>query len=539
MPPKRFEGKFGIPSSHTIDSQLTSALYRLPESMDSKEIGEQVEKISALVNKQIETNHLEDSEKRGELLSQTEKQTLYLKLARHYEDNGESAHIDISTMVDALVESRRFLQSDRGSIGKLFELHEMKTLQRIAELRRERAEMTGTESLNPYENLLETNDGKYYLARLLNMPHLETESKYLGHCVGTSTSYINKMKKGDVEIFSFRDTQTHEPLITIEYDTKSHRLLQVKGVDDYIPKLFDSYSSDLIETIERLPETVNDEGEPRLVSSTEARDMKQLAGIRDKTADKTSLDRTELRFLYEVDAPIQRFDTEPDPLIKTLLDARDTTTDLPIIFDCTPEQIAHSISEITPDTKAYVGPLEKGIFDALSPALEHVYTKFPEGRVKFHSIELGTGIESGPAFEQAIRDKDMEVGGYTKHLLESPDFKVVGEHTNADLVEMSVAALGFDRSTRYDAICARALELGLELCPAEVGPQLRLQYTDQPMNSYLRIAMKAISDRGGDPRVFRVDRVDDDLWLYTDYGKPFYVWGTDFRFVFLRPRKAL
>jgi len=503
-------------------------------------IKELAEEITALVNKQLETNQPENQSKRAITLSQADIQTLYLKLTRHYEDNGESAHIDIPTMVDALVESPRFLESDRGNIDKLFELHEMKTLQRVAELRRKRAEMTGTESLNPYENLFETHDGKYYLARLLNMPHLETESEYLNHCVGTSDSYINKMKRGDVEIFSFRYTQTHEPLITIEYDTKSHRLLQVKGTDDYVPNLSDLYAGDLLEAIERIPETVNDLGEARLVLSAEARDMKQLLSIQDKMIMETPFDRDELLFLYEVDAPIQCFDAaKKDPLVRTLRDARDTNADLPILFDCAPKDIAHTVSEITEDTKAYVGELEPGIFDVLPRTLEYMYTKFPEERVervKTRKVELGTGIKDGTTFEKEIVTQRMKASNYAKQLLESPNFKVIGEHADVDLVEVSVASLGFTRNTRYDAICTRAKELGLELCPAEVGPQLRLQYTDQPMGESIIIAMNAISDRDGDPNVFDVDRVVGDLWLRTHVCAPDSGWSLRSRFVFLRPR---
>ena len=47
---------------------------------------------------------------------------------------------------------------------------------------------------------------------------------------------------------------------------------------------------------------------------------------------------------------------------------------------------------------------------------------------------------------------------------------------------------------RYDRICTCAIEIGLELCPVEVGPQLRLQYPIQPCSEQLTIATEAIRD---------------------------------------------
>ena len=59
---------------------------------------------------------------------------------------------------------------------------------------------------------------------------------------------------------------------------------------------------------------------------------------------------------------------------------------------------------------------------------------------------------------------------------------------------LSVLELGFYRSAKYKDLCAKAPELGLQLCAAEVGPALRLSYQDQPGGERLRIAMKAITD---------------------------------------------
>ncbi len=67
------------------------------------------------------------------------------------------------------------------------------------------------------------------------------------------------------------------------------------------------------------------------------------------------------------------------------------------------------------------------------------------------------------------------------------------EETDIKLVVLSVADLGFKKGSWYGIICSKAEQLGLELCPAEVGPALCLQYNDQPQGETLHIAMREIA----------------------------------------------
>lgn len=150
------------------------------------------------------------------------------------------------------------------------------------------------------------------------------------------------------------------------------------------------------------------------------------------------------------------------------------------------------------------------------------------------TIKLGTGPKTGNDFKKAIKDAGMRISDYANDILGKSAFKVSETEHEVDLVNMSVAELGFKDGARYDRICAKAQELGLELCPAEVGPQLRLQYEGQPMNEWVIVAMEAITGSNGRLRVFRVVRSDDGTWLYGHYGDPDYVWNADSRFVFVR-----
>jgi len=106
-----------------------------------------------------------------------------------------------------------------------------------------------------------------------------------------------------------------------------------------------------------------------------------------------------------------------------------------------------------------------------------------------------------------------------------------------NLVVVSVAELGFPDGATLKQIYEAALERGFVLCPAEVGPQLRIQYLDQPMGEWLFVAMEPIADSNDYPRIFLVFGEDGDLELQGTSFTPEYCWGGDRCFVFGRPIK--
>lgn len=135
--------------------------------------------------------------------------------------------------------------------------------------------------------------------------------------------------------------------------------------------------------------------------------------------------------------------------------------------------------------------------------------------------------------------KDLEKAGikvsdYAKGLLEKTTFK----KEEVNLVVKTVAELGLRNGGTLQEIYTKAKEQGLELCPASVGPNLRMAYKDQPLNEWLWIAMEPISDRDGFPRVFELACRGGGLWLRGIWATPDSRWPSDYVFVF-RLRKSL
>jgi hypothetical protein len=150
------------------------------------------------------------------------------------------------------------------------------------------------------------------------------------------------------------------------------------------------------------------------------------------------------------------------------------------------------------------------------------------------TIKLGTGLQNACEFRGALKNAGFRIGDWGNDILGKPAFKVSPKETSIELVQVTVAELGFkDGATRKD-IYERAISLGLELCPNEVGPQLRLQYKDQPKGEWLLIAMEPITDLNGDLKVFYVGHADAGLWLDGHFGNPDNVWHGSRRWVFAR-----
>lgn len=260
-------------------------------------------------------------------------------------------------------------------------------------------------------------------------------------------------------------------------------------------------------------------------------DMGLLTEIEGKVRANQPLSSLDLSFLYEIDSPIEGFGYQRDPRIKELRSQRNPDEDMPIVFGCESSQIAENPTQINENTKAYVGKLEHGIFDKLRRYnIEHVYTSFPEGKIRFRTVEIGG--KNSKQLQAELKNKGINVSDYAKDMLESSDFKTLKNPQNLDLVRLTIKDLGFTELATTDQIYKRAEELGLELCPAEVGPRLRLKDANQPMGEWYFIAMKQIADRDGGPLVFFLERREDGLWLDDDWADPVSGWSPEDEFVF-------
>src|SRR6476620_5208962 len=133
----------------------------------------------------------------------------------------------------------------------------------------------------------------------------------------------------------------------------------------------------------------------------------------------------------------------------------------------------------------------------------------------------------------------FRLGESADEILGRPAFQYAKERAQLDLTVVSVWDLGFDgEGTSVREIYARALRVGIELCPAEAGPILRLNYLDQPIGEFLNIAMRPIPRYDGELIALAVGNGGAGLLLIGGDGEPGLVLAGRNRFVFVRPRNG-
>jgi len=113
--------------------------------------------------------------------------------------------------------------------------------------------------------------------------------------------------------------------------------------------------------------------------------------------------------------------------------------------------------------------------------------------------------------------KPVAVGETADEIMGRPQFQYTEAPTRLRLYRVTGADLGFrgDGNVSLEDIYDRALALDYDLCPAEVGPMLRLDYLDQPRGEFLRIAHVPVNAYGGEPITFTVGF---DGWTYLLLG---------------------
>lgn len=155
----------------------------------------------------------------------------------------------------------------------------------------------------------------------------------------------------------------------------------------------------------------------------------------------------------------------------------------------------------------------------------------------WRTITLGAFANSF-ALLNALDAAGCSIGGQAAEILARPAFTVGTRKTSVELFAVSAAELGFQTGTaRLADVYARARQLGFALAAAEVAPQLRLQFHDQPIGEFL-IGMEPIKTWKGEPVILAVANGGEGLVLIGRDGSADAEIPAAARFLFTRSNEA-
>jgi len=351
--------------------------------------------------------------------------------------------------------------------------------------------------------------------------YLSLEGKGTGWCTAGKSTAEAQVDSGDFYVYYTydKDQKPTQPRIAIRME--EDKIAEIRGILQH-----QSLEPQMNDILEAKLKTFGPEAEKYKKKSA---DMRALTEIEKKTKENQPLSKPELEFLYELHGQISGFGYQKDPRVAEIRATRNPEADMLTIFDCTPDQLARTPEAVTRDTKAYLGPWNPTVLKTVRnyPHISHLYESFPDKKIFFQTLDTDPTIQTPTQAEAKLKEKAIYLSDYGKDLLYKTEFSASKE--SYQLVRFTVGELGFPNGATTDEVYAKAKTLGLDLCPAEVGPQLRLSYSG---GEWMFIAMKQILVRGGRPHVFYLYSGDDGLRLYGDYAEPAYRWGAGGSFVF-------
>lgn len=179
---------------------------------------------------------------------------------------------------------------------------------------------------------------------------------------------------------------------------------------------------------------------------------------------------------------------------------------------------------------------EEGALSFLRNELRVVVPNSPQFPVS-KTVKIGTGLKTPDDFKRAFKSRGCRIAFTVDSVFYNENSFTGSEmEKEMDLVFITVADLGFKSGASHWQIMSQAELMGLELCPAEIGPQLRLQYRDQERGERLFIGMEPVTAPGMGQTVFSVDHDSYGLAIGGNSWQPEVKWEADSRFVFVRPR---
>jgi len=373
------------------------------------------------------------------------------------------------------------------------------------------------------------------------------QNKYTDWCIEGEGVGKDKLNEGDIYIYYTYDESGNPVNPRLCIRKSGDHIAEIRGIsggkDQEVEQVFMDETGEGGGVLSNKLKEFGNEADK--YNKREA-DMKYVTRLIKKNEKGELFTEDDLAFLYEIDSPIEGFGYQKDPRVAELRAQRNKEKDMLTIFECSKDKIAYTPDKINENTKAYVGEWNPTVLQTIKqfPSIKHLYESFPEKKIFKQSLETDPNINSPEKAEKAMIAKNLYLSDRGKDILYKTEFS--HEEKTYELARFTVEQLGFpkgatiaeiigtendrDENGNHAPFTSGAMtKLGLELCPAEVGPHLRLQYSG---GEWMLIAMKQITGYGGAPDVFRLARNGERLGLDADNARRVRRWSPGGEFVF-------
>lgn len=160
------------------------------------------------------------------------------------------------------------------------------------------------------------------------------------------------------------------------------------------------------------------------------------------------------------------------------------------------------------------------------------------------NIELTIGGISKECLLQILKANNIQINILGERLLTNHLFQVTNEKQNIELTEISPTELGFKKEPNLRNLIDQAKKLGLQLCPVDVAPFLRLEYFQEDSHGMdkkyktpdgaVTVVSEMIDEDNHDfPKGFYLRKIDGQEWLRGYICDDTHTFGLDETFIFL------
>lgn len=168
---------------------------------------------------------------------------------------------------------------------------------------------------------------------------------------------------------------------------------------------------------------------------------------------------------------------------------------------------------------------------------------YPDCPAMIRTVQVG-GLTKQQLL-QKLQQHSIRMNKLGERLFADDKFAISDTAYSVRAVELKVRNLGFPEGATIPDLFKKANQVGLKLCPLELGPYLRLAYLDQPEGhsgkpswrnrapyGSLTVASEILSDDVDFPKGFYLRRIEGVLWLRGYIADDLHILEPDDSFLF-------